>query len=848
MSKAMDTVRRCQQRRRAALLLAILICAFMVATSPLRAENRAILVGVSEYPAASRAKSLQGPKNDVVLMHDVLRQRGFREEQIKILADHVPDPALAQTAIAPERANIMHALDDAAEQARPGDIIIISLSGHGSRQPAESNGIGADLHQDGRDEIFLPIDIGRWEQEIGSVKNAIVDREIAAITKRIRSRGAFVWLIIDACYSGHMDRAAGAGYVAARGVDPEDLGIPRINSTRPADQTREITWLNSQSGADLDRSGIVAFLAAQEDQKAVEAAFPRLPSESTQRRQIDGMLTFYLAVALARHPTATFMDLAQAVIAGYAAWNRGDRPIGLWDLSPVPVITGELDRSVDGKAVSVKYWDAKPILSSDENSPVTEIEIFAGRLHGLTPGRKVKIRELATNEEVAAAEVTQVFAVTARARIEVSLDDKKSEVLRRIAEDIRHPTGAQPILVVDPLSPIMNFDLTVALPRPTTDGDGQAAQALVADAIRNYQTKDDFDKMAMLDFIAPDQAETGRLTVPPPVVATNPIVADNASLPVKGIALQQAAANIPRADIYLKIWNGRLWLLTSPDEFRPEGISPYGHMKTPSLAIGNDAAALERELESMLRKVAKAQNLLAVASEIAGSAASHDLDAQLFVLRAPTAVAGTAPARNAAASPYPACQPTPRGVVPRDAERIDIGQPLTVGHCDTVYLQVSNSGTLPIDLTILDVTADDGIYLPKNADSLRIQPKGIPVVISYQLVAWDVRDNKPLTVGPERLVLLGVQRQANEDGGAAPLNYASLFIQNGIGTPEYGLENRTRGPKAAARSSSIADLALNDLLDGAASVGGTRDSAAENAASLENAFAIIIQWDMRVLP
>lgn len=847
MPKAMHTIRRCEQCRRAALLLAILIGAFMVATSPLRAENRAILVGVSEYPAASRAQSLQGPKNDVVLMHDVLRQRGFREEQIEILADHVPDPALAQTAIAPERANIMHALDDAAEQARPGDIIIISLSGHGSRQPAKNNGIGADLHQDGLDEIFLPIDIGRWEQEIGSVQNAIVDREIAAITKRIRSRGAFVWLIVDACYSGHMDRAAGAEYVAARGVDPQDLGIPRINNTRPAGQSREITWLDSRSGDDPNHSGIVAFLAAQEDQKAVEAAFPRLPSESTQRRQIDGMLTFYLAAALARHPTATFMDLAQAVVAGYGAWNRGDRPIGLWDLSPVPVITGELDRSVDGKAVSVKYWDARPILPADETSPVTEIEIFAGRLHGLMAGRKVKIRDLATNEEVATAEVTQVFAVTARARLEVSLDDKKSEVLRRIVGAIRHPTGAQPILVVDPVSPIMNFDLTVALP-PATGGVDQAAQALVADAVRDYQAKDDFDRMAMLDFIAPDQAELARSTVPPPMAAINSTVADNASSPWKGIALQQAARKVPTADIYLRVWNGQLWLLTNPGEFRPEGIPPYGHMKTPSLAIGNDAAALERKLERMLRKVAKARNLLDVASEIIGTPASHNLDAQLFVLRAPPAVAGTALAESAAAPPYPACQPTGRDVVPLNAERIDIGQPLTVGHCDTIYLQVSNSGTLPIDLTVLDVTADDGIYQPKNADSLRIQPKGISVVIGYQLVAWDVGNNKPLTVGPERLVLLGVQRQANEDMGVAPLNYASLFIQDGIDTREDGIETKTRGVTAATDSSSIAGLALNDLLDGAAFVGETRGSTTHNAASLDSAFAIVIPWDMRALP
>ena len=838
MSNAMDTICGCQKWCRAALLLAIFISAFMVTTSPLRAENRAILVGVSEYQNASLAHPLQGPKNDVVLMHDVLRKRGFSEEQIQILADHVSDPVLAQAAVLPTRANIMSALEDVAEKAQPGDRVVIYLSGHGSRQPASKNGIGADLHQDNLDEIFLPIDIGPWEQEIGSVQNAIVDREIGAIIKRIRSRGGFVWLIVDACYSGHMDRAAVSEYVAVRGVDPTDLGIPPIDATGNSGSTPGQTpWLNPEKDGEHKGNGAVAFLAAGPDQKSAEALFPTnsslfyTPSNQIPIRQVDGMLTFYLTQALARHPTATFMDIGQAVVAGYSAWARGDCSL-LCDLKPYPVITGELERSVTGGEAAAKYWSAEPILAADENLPVTEIDILAGLLDGLTAGRKVAIRELATGEEVATAQVTQVFAVKSRAVLATPL---KAE----IAAAIRRPTGAQPILVVDPLGPVLNFNLAVALPG-TSANDDHGARAVVAEAIRLYQLKNDFEKIVALDFVALDLAEPAPVSGPSQVAAANPIVVAEASSLWAGIALRHAKEKVPTADIYLKIWNGRLWLLTIPAEFRPEGITPYGHLKTPSLAIKNDPAALAQELEGMLHKVAEVRNLLAVASEIAGSPASHDLDAQLFVLRAPSAVAGKPLVENAAAPPYQICLPTPRDVIPPDAELITIGQPLTVGHCDTIYLKISNSGTSPIDLTILDVTADNGIFTPSDAFPLRVQAKEKPVVIAYQLAAWDTHSNKPFAVGPERLILLGVQRQADEDLGIV-LNYASRFIQDGF-------EGRTRSVNKAAQSNSVAGLSLDDLLDRAAFGGVTRGNAAQNVASLEEAFAIVISWDMRALP
>ena len=94
------------------------------------AELHALLVGVSGYPNLPERMRLQGPRNDVLRMRQVLVQRGFREEHIRLLADGVPG------AQPPTRANILQALDQLGAGRGSGDTVFIHFAGHGSRQPA----------------------------------------------------------------------------------------------------------------------------------------------------------------------------------------------------------------------------------------------------------------------------------------------------------------------------------------------------------------------------------------------------------------------------------------------------------------------------------------------------------------------------------------------------------------------------------------------------------------------------------------------------------------------------------------------------------------------------------------
>src|SRR5690606_30707049 len=113
----------------------------------------------------------------------------------------------------PTRAAITGELERLGVVVEPGDAVLIVYSGHGARQP-DASGDEAD----GYDEILLPADIGVWESETSQVENAISDDEIGTYLTRIRERGAFVWVIVDACYSGTVTRAASKEYWQTRRV------------------------------------------------------------------------------------------------------------------------------------------------------------------------------------------------------------------------------------------------------------------------------------------------------------------------------------------------------------------------------------------------------------------------------------------------------------------------------------------------------------------------------------------------------------------------------------------------------------------------------------------------------
>lgn len=332
----------------AGLLLVAALCLALGAAGPAHAQRRAaLLVGVSSYPAASGAKPLRGPANDVVLMRTLLQQHAFRAEDITLLADGVAGAGL------PTRANILGTLQRMAQSAKSGDYFFLYFAGHGSQQPAAAGQATRRSEPDGLSETFLPLDIGRWDGARSTVTNAIVNHELDALLDRFLERGAFVWAVFDACHAAALMRGAPRD-VEFRHVTPAALGVPPQALERAARAAAKRGEAGAPRVALRERSGaqgFVAFYAAQTNEIAPEMPQPlHLPDGHPAKRPY-GVLTFMLAEALATHPRASYRQIAQFILTRYASRRVANRP--------TPLFTGtHLDAAVFGTVLgpALRQW------------------------------------------------------------------------------------------------------------------------------------------------------------------------------------------------------------------------------------------------------------------------------------------------------------------------------------------------------------------------------------------------------------------------------------------------------------------------------------------------------------
>ncbi|SEG26300.1 caspase family protein [Marinobacterium lutimaris] len=360
-----------------------------LASTPVLAAKRALLVGVSEYPNLPASLQLDGPVHDAEIVHGVLLQRGFDEENIEQLVTGIEEQAL------PTRANIIAALEGLAASAQDEDFIYLHFAGHGSRQPARASD---NIETNGLDEIFLPMDADKWNSSIGSVENAIIDDEIGAYIDRIRDRGADVWLVFDSCHSGTMTRGAVAmPEVKYRRVGSDLLGIPdslegsaeanpileiatrgyeqsstqQTSSKQPASQQTSSQPQGEPVPA-AERGELIAFSAAQSAETTPEMKLPR----NSDGRRFHGLFTYTMMEVLGANPKLTYQQLAQQVVSRYQSLP--------WQATQPLFSASDMNRPVFNEEQSVaQVYPA--------NLRRGRLEIQAGALTLLDAGAKVEV-------------------------------------------------------------------------------------------------------------------------------------------------------------------------------------------------------------------------------------------------------------------------------------------------------------------------------------------------------------------------------------------------------------------------------------------------------------------------
>ena len=454
--------------RRLAVASALALVGAGLAAQPCAARNRALLMGVAAYDDAA-IRSLEGPRNDVLLMWRRLTRAGFAAEDIAVLAEGLPARADAPTPLGPAtRAAILAGFDDLAAKSEPGDLVYIHYSGHGTTQPEGDVPEGAEPEPGGRVQALLPKDAGVYDPALRGVRNAVVDKEIGAALDRIRAKGARVFIVIDACHAGTVTRA-GAG--VARSVEARALGVPDVASVAPGPPRPAVRRAPIRS----DKAAMVGFFAVDSWNEALERPLPGSADFiGAPGQQKFGVFTWHLARALEQGRARTYRELARLVALDMAR--------GAVASAPPPMFEGDLDAPLPGAS----HAAARSRFAARVEDGALIVE--AGALHGFEPGARVALFDapagdakplgVAVLSEAGAAASRTAFSGEAWGGLWAEVETPAAHFRLRVAA----APGAREVIAeaaqgapVDPVEDAADLQASLAAGRVWLTRDGAAA-------------------------------------------------------------------------------------------------------------------------------------------------------------------------------------------------------------------------------------------------------------------------------------------------------------------------------------------------------------------------------------
>jgi hypothetical protein len=459
--------------RKLLLSSALALCAFPA----LARENYALLIGANEYTNLDERWWLNGPANDVTLVRDYLVSEApvpFAPDNVTMLTDNVEgvQPATLQA--------IRDAFADLTAKAQPGDFIYLHFSGHGTQAPATND----PSELDGLDEMFLPVDIGKWNDSVGHVENSLVDDEIGMMVDALRAKGADVWIVFDSCHSGTATRAVETGDddVRMRQLDPSVLGLDEammdeVTSRSIGDEDPRAAEEPPVDVAEGGDGAFVAFYAAQTNEVTPEKKLPKGKPD----RKPHGVFTYTLFETIAEHPGATYGQIAEEVLRKYAVKNLA---------KSTPLFEGDLDHTAfSGEA-------AAPVTQWPATIDGASFTIPAGELHGISEGDILAVMATAADATEAALGYVKVTA---------------TDTFTTTAEPVEHEGKSLPAelpkgLSLRKLDSGVDFTLTVSLP----PAGSAPADALLAELATLQEVVG-----PRLKFVAPGEEADLRLAVIP---------------------------------------------------------------------------------------------------------------------------------------------------------------------------------------------------------------------------------------------------------------------------------------------------------------------------------------------
>jgi len=146
---------------------------------PQGGEVRAVVIGIDAYQFVPQ---LRGAVADARDIEQTLRNQGVRD--ITALYDAAAD-----------RVTVMRTLDQLVQRSQAGDLVVLSVAGHGVQEPEHIKG----SQPDGLDNVFV---LAGFDPKTGpGTQQRIIGTEFNHIIKQFEAKGTHVLFVADACYA-----------------------------------------------------------------------------------------------------------------------------------------------------------------------------------------------------------------------------------------------------------------------------------------------------------------------------------------------------------------------------------------------------------------------------------------------------------------------------------------------------------------------------------------------------------------------------------------------------------------------------------------------------------------------
>jgi Caspase domain len=242
----------------ALMLRSLAICGLCFATHapaqaamlrpPQGGEIRALVIGIDAYQFVP---PLRGAVADARDIESTLRSQGVRD--ITALYDAAAD-----------RATVMRTLGQLVQRSQSGDLVVLSIAGHGVQEPEHIKG----SQPDGFDNVFV---LTGFNPKTGAgTQQRIIGTEFNHVIKQFEAKGTHVLFVADACYGGGLARE-----IDPRAGDMSYRQAPRYSLT--VDNLQPISTASDAFLSDIDFERTAFLAAVDRNTKAPEVRIPGVP-------------------------------------------------------------------------------------------------------------------------------------------------------------------------------------------------------------------------------------------------------------------------------------------------------------------------------------------------------------------------------------------------------------------------------------------------------------------------------------------------------------------------------------------------------------------------------------------